>query len=340
MRCRLFATPRPAHVAWVLALATVARGAGAQNGPPSAACAAQRAPVQDACQKALDTFQFLAPQLGAVVAGGNVEPGQGGADGGLGRFGLSVRANVLRAPLPQFGRVTLATGAPQRSTIPTSPTLLAFPVADASIGLFRGLPIGLTTAGGVDLLLNATYVPTIARDQLSVRPRGGSFQLGYGVRLGLLQESALVPGVSVSVLRRETPATDIVATSGSDSLRVSGARVRTDSWRLTASKRLLIVAVAAGVGQDRYLARAAVSGVVNELGGAIRQSVAPITASQRLTRTTYFANLTLAAVPLARLVGEVGRSSGGSLAPTYNSFDGRRPDAAYTYASVGLRVGF
>ena len=45
------------------------------------------------------------------------------------------------------------------------------------------------------------------------------------------------------------------------------------------------------------------------------------------------------AIPFARIVGEVGRSTGGSLAPTYNNIDGRRPDAAYTYGSVGVRVG-
>ena len=30
---------------------------------------------------------------------------------------------------------------------------------DAAIGLFKGLPLGVTNVGGVDLLLSASYVP-------------------------------------------------------------------------------------------------------------------------------------------------------------------------------------
>lgn len=319
--------------------ALAAPAARAQSTAPSARCTSQPVPAQDACQKAVDLFQYLAPQLGALVAGGNTEPGQGGTLGGLGRFGLSVRANLLRAPLPQFDRLDIAAGPAQPSNIRVDSKFIGFPVVDASIGLFRGLPLGIATVGGIDLLLNGTFVPNVGQDELAVRTTGGSFKIGYGARLGLLQESLLLPGVSVSVLRRETPHTRVVATAGDDSVDVSGLRVRTDSWRLTASKRIVVASIAAGIGQDRYDSRATVSGVANEAIGVVGGAVTPVALSQQLTRTNYFANLTLLAIPFVRVVGEVGRTSGGSLAPTYNSFDGRRPDAAYTYGSVGVRIG-
>ena len=40
-----------------------------------------------------------------------------------------------------------------------------------------------------------------------------------------------------------------------------------------------------------------------------------------------------------KIVGEIGRTQGGSIAPTYNNFGGRSPDQAFTYGSVGVRAG-
>ena len=49
-----------------------------------------RQPDQSACrtpaQQAVDVFQFMAPQLGLALAGGNATLGQGGALGGFGHF--------------------------------------------------------------------------------------------------------------------------------------------------------------------------------------------------------------------------------------------------------------
>ena len=330
----------------VALLAVSTSAARAQGGAVSPQCQANTilaAAAQDACQKSVDLFNYLAPQLGALIAGGNVEPGQGGTLGGLGHFGVSVRANVLRSPFPQFDQVEVQPFPARASNIPVNNTTVAFPVADVAVGLFRGVPLGVATVAGLDALVNATYLPDVTQDQVRVQSAGGSLRLGYGLRLGLLGENALLPGVAVSVLRRETPRADIAAATGDDSLSVTGTRVRTDSWRLTAAKRLVIVSLAAGVGQDRYRSEARVRGVVNDprliLIGAPTRAESSVDLAQTLTRTNVFANLTLLAIPFARIVGEVGRTSGGTLAATYNSIDGRRPDAAYTYGSVGVRLG-
>lgn len=317
-----------------------ARAQGAAVDPQCPAATPSQRVAQDACQKSVDLFNYLAPQLGAVIAGGNPEPGQGGTLGGLGHFGVSVRATGFRSPLPQFDRVSVSPNGAQPSAIPVQSTLVAFPVADVSIGLFAGVPVGVTRIGGLDALVNATYVPDVTTGDVRVSTGGGSVRVGYGARLGLLEESAVVPGIAVSLLRRETPTTAITATTGNDTLGVSNTRVRTDSWRLTAAKRLLFVSVAAGVGQDRYESTARVAGVVNDalLGVPVRAQ-ASVDLRQRLTRTNVFGNLTLLAIPFTRVVAEVGRTSGGTLAATYNSIDGRRPDAAYTYGSLGVRVG-
>lgn len=326
----------------LFAIATMAGAARAQNGPVSGACAVTSPSVRDvvaadACQKAADLFLLLAPQLGTAVAGGNVEPGQGGALGGLGHFGVSVRVNGLRAPIPRFDDATLSVLGARRSQLSTTGTWLGFPEADVAIGLFRGLPIGLTSVGGIDLLVNGAYVPSFTRDQLAVRTTGGALRLGVGARLGLLEESMFVPGVALALVRRQTPTATVDARSGNDTVGVRDFDVRTDSWRLTVAKGVIFARVAAGVGRDRVDARATLAAVVNEAG--LRVPSGDRTFRQRFTRTNYFANLTLGRLPFAALVGEIGRTSGGSLPETYNSFDGRRPDAAYTYGSLSVRVG-
>src|SRR4051812_15268040 len=47
--------------------------------------------AQDACQQAYDIYQFLSPQLGLALAGGNATIGQGSVLGGLGHLSVGVR---------------------------------------------------------------------------------------------------------------------------------------------------------------------------------------------------------------------------------------------------------
>jgi hypothetical protein len=42
---------------------------------------------------------------------------------------------------------------------------------------------------------------------------------------------------------------------------------------------------------------------------------------------------------LAKLVAEIGSTSGGTL-PTYNTYSGTAADASRLFGSVGLRIGF
>ena len=99
-----------------------------------------------------------------------------------------------------------------------------------------------------------------------------------------------------------------------------------------ASKSLVLLGLAAGVGQDRYSERALVSGTANTF-------VSPqVTFDQKLTRTNYFLDVSLN-LPIFKLIGEVGQVSGGTV-DTYNEFTTGRADKSRTYGSVGFRLGF
>ena len=56
--------------------------------------------------------------------------------------------------------------------------------------------------------------------------------------------------------------------------------------------------------------------------------------SQSLTRTNYFVDVSLTAIPFFKLIGEIGQASGGTV-NTFNSFEGGRADRSMTYVSLG-----
>lgn len=296
--------------------------------------------TQDACQQAIDLFKYMVPQLGIAITGGNATLGQGGTLGGLGHFTVGIRGNVLQGSVPQPDRASPTTspnGAQRRTNYPTKDQFLGLPAVDAGIGIFKGIPLGLTNVAGVDLLLSASYIPDYDARNVKV-DTDNPLKIGYGVRVGALQESLLLPGVSVTYLRRDLPKTTITGSTGSDTVMVRNLDVQTSAWRIVASKSLVLFTLSAGVGQDNYDASTSVRAIVHQSPACVTACRADLTApKQSLTRTNYFADVGFNFL-LAKLVGEIGMVSGGTI-QTYNQFD-TDPAKSRLYGSIGLRVGF
>ena len=326
-----------------LSVLTLAK-AGAQDlsSPKCSGTSQSQQIAQDACQQAYDIYQYLAPQLGLALAGGNAILGQGSTLGGLGHFSIGVRGNVFMGTIPQGDKFTQNTsGAQKNPSLPTKDMYIGLPTADAAIGIFSGIPLGLTNVGGVDLLVSATYVPTITQGGVSITPQQ-STQIGYGVRVGALQESIVVPGVSFTYLKRDLPTTSIAAASGNNSLNINNLTVSTTAWRIVASKSLLLFSVAAGGGMDKYDQAADISATVSNVVGVPGFTSGTATVpgtTQSRTRTNYFADVSLN-LPLFKIVAEAGQVSGGDPIATYNGFAGGRADRSLPYYSAGLRFGF
>lgn len=291
--------------------------------------------AQDACQKAIDIFAFMTPQLGIGLVGGNATLGTGGALGGPGRFSIGVRGNAIQGRVPQVANVNAAITGAQRSDYGVESQVVGLPAVEGALGLFGGIPLGVTHAFALDALLSATYVPELSRSNVAVSVPDGSLKLGYGARLGVLQESFATPSVSLTYLKRDLPTTSIVATSGNDQIAVDAISVKTTAWRAVAGKSIGFFGLAIGAGQDEYDSRASGSVEVNE--GAIRVNGGPYDLSQNVKRTNMFADASLN-FPFIKFAFEIGRVSGGKI-DTYNTFSGKRADDALTYASVGIRIG-
>ena len=318
-----------------------AAGAGAQSVttscPPGTGPLDPARVTQDACQMALDVFDMMAPQLGLALTGGNATLGQGGNLGGPGHFSIGLRGNVFSGDLPRVNDFPSAspTGRVQRTganALPGKTQIVGLPTADAALGIFRGVPLGLTNVGGIDLLLSATYVPSIGDegDDIRIKPER-NLQLGWGARIGLLQESLFVPGVSFTYLKRDLPTTSMTGSGSGVGIDIADAKVKTSAFRVVASKSLVMFGLAAGVGQDRYHESALVSGTTGTLTSP------QVTFDQKLTRTNYFLDASLN-LPIFKLIGEVGQVTGGTV-DTYNEFTTGRADKSRTYGSLGFRLG-
>lgn len=329
------------------AAAASAQGVNSQCPPGSTGTGGfpdQTRSAQDACQKSIDLFQYMAPQLGVLVSGGNATLGQGGTLGGPGKFSVGLRVNALQGSLPEVDKVVPSINGATTSQYSTRDQILPLPTADLAIGIFKGLPLGVTNVGGIDLLVSAAYLPEYTSNFIDVKVPEGSLKLGYGARVGIVQESFVVPGVSVSYLSRNLPTVSIIGSTAAstggtrDTLRVDSLRVQTSAVRVTASKTFLFFGVAIGAGQDRY-----------ESIGTIRATVAPraitvpsgatagpVVLSQKMTRTNIFADLSLN-LPFLKIVGEIGQVSGGSVA-TYNTFSGKQPADSRIFGSIGVRL--
>ena len=294
--------------------------------------------AQDACVKALDLFQYIVPQLGALVAGGNLTQGLTSTVGGLGHFSVGVRGNGIIASFPDIDRVVPATRGAQSSNYTISKPMVGLPVGDLTIGITKGLPLILTNVGGIDLLLSAAYLPSYSNSSVDITVPSGSWNIGYGAKLGIIQESAIIPGLSVSFLTRRLPVVSITGKSGDDRLMLDDLRVRTNSWRVVGGKSFLFLGGAAGFGRDSYDTDATISATVAPRPASEGGSAGPIPLQQKLSRYNTFGSLWINMIAV-RIVGEIGRVSGGDV-QTFNQFSGTKATDARTYGSVGVSVGF
>ncbi len=306
----------------------------------SAQCSTVSVTLQDGCQKTIDLFDFLAPQLATAVAGGNAVLGQGGTLGGLGHFTIGIQANVVKGTLPKFQDFNVGTSGAEQTDFNTQTIPVPMPSAILGIGLFKGIPLGITNVGGVDALLSGIYIPSVTSNNISLKPKN-AFQIGYGAKLGLLSETPMTPAVSLTWMERDLPKTTISGQDGNgDTLAVQNLTVKTSAWRIVASKNIFILGLAAGIGQDHYSMSTTVHVGLNPntttacsvLTTDCSGTVASPTLS--MTRANYFGDLSLN-FAIFRTVFEIGEVAGKDIS-TYNTFNGQVAGYSRLYGSVGF----
>lgn len=303
------------------------------QGTPSCTVAPGGRQPEDACRKAQDLFAFIAPQIGALVVGGNHVLGQGSAVGGAAARTIGFKVTALSAQLPRDAVPIVTESGAQASNFGSTSQLIPAVSMDLALGILPGFPMALTNVLGVDILAGVTYLPPIKQGLFELKPKQ-AVSLNYGVRVGLLQESALMPGLGLSYMRKQLPRFDMLYLPADDSLRATNTQVRANSFRATVSKGYWLLGFVLGAGHDRVESLTDVSAVV--MDGAQRVTVSSPLVVQRITRNTVFINTSLG-LRRARVTAELGWSGGGKRS-ALNSFGTSDINGGAQYASLG--VGF
>lgn len=290
--------------------------------------------IGDACAVASDFFRYMAPQFGTAIAGGSHTLGVGTNLGGFPHFAVALRANAVLGNFPTIDNVQVGPRpAPREFQVEDGGAAMV--TADFALGLTKGFNVGVTRIGGIDLIGGITYLPTLEEDNFTLTPQS-NVSVGLGARVGLLQQSALIPGVAFSYMKRDLPTVDLTAASedGSGDFDLRDFSIKTSSWRLSAQKNLLLFQLGAGIGGDTYdFSTAANVTVVN---GPFTES-GSFTDKASMSRTTMYGSLGINLF-LVKVVVEGGQVSGGSI-DTYNTFT-TPADEKRLYANVGLRISF
>lgn len=295
----------------------------------------------DACQKAADFATFVLPQFGQALAGGGAIIGTANTLGGLGKFSLNVRATAVQGRLPQVDQVTLSNGR-TASNIPTTEAPVPAPVVDVGVGILPGFVRGFLSLDGI---VNVAYLPSGDLEDVQLRTPSGRLALGFGGRLGVTRDGHGLPAISVSYIRRDLPTADLAGSfsggSGAqDSLALTGFKVRTQSARISISKKLGFLELGGGYGRDRYDTELAVRARVSEtLAGVTSVATGQLSQQLEVERDVLYGSVALN-FPLFKIAGEVGQHRGGTRLDTFNTFvDGKQNDPRL-FASAGLRISF
>lgn len=282
------------------------------------------------CRETAMAARAVQGEVALAAAGGSDVPGTpstvGWRLGTMPRIAVALRVGATGAAVPDVRRFRTLQPAPEASFV--APSLQA----QAVLGIFQGFSPAPTVGGilSVDLLVGGSLV---------FLPEDRGFDgnaAGYllGARLGLLQESFTLPGISLGVARRGLGSVRLG--SEADDGEVD-AGLDVTSVRLTAGKDFLALGILAGVGWDRVTgdlrirARHVEAGLVAAEGRATSGDF-------ETSRLTYFAGVSLPPYLIVQLSAEGGWAEGFDISGTDSG--GYDPTEGSFFGSLSLRVTF
>ncbi|HEU5304019.1 MAG TPA: hypothetical protein VFU40_05190 [Gemmatimonadales bacterium] len=293
-------------------------------------CAPYVSNTRRVCDAAVDGSRAFHPVIGVLVSGGNPTIGSANPLGGLGHLSLTLRANAVEFVLPDLGYSGSSATVPAGDKVFTPAPLL-----EGAIGVYKGMPTGLLA---VDILASAQLLPTNQIENLSVdagaRKIGDiGLGLGYGARLGIMKEMGLLPALSVSIMRRDIPQVTYGDVDAGDRLSYA-VDLHATNLRLVASKQLVVLDLAAGLGWDKYTGDAVIR--FRDPITSVPQPQIPLDLSN--SRVLGFLNAGFS-MSVVKVTGELGYQAGKDqdLSTDFEDFDTTK---GKLFAGLGLRVGF
>jgi len=283
------------------------------------------------CNAALDGAEVFHPVAGLLVSGGNPVLGGIGTLGGFGHFALTARVNATELKTPDLNYDGTGTTVGRDSKI-----FAPAPLVEAAVGVYGGF--GPMHFLAIDALGSAQLLPTNQIDNLSVdknaRKIGSvALGLGYGARIGVIKGKAIVPSVSVSVMRRDIPRITFGDVTQGDNYSFS-TDLHATNLRAVAGYRLALLAVGAGLGWDKYTSDARIDFQDQTVPGTT------FNVKRSLDNSRTMAFLTAALdLPIVKIGAEVGYQFGKDQ-NLKTTFTGNDPSKSRLFAGGGIRFSF
>jgi hypothetical protein len=294
----------------------------------------------DVCQKATDVSTYIGTEVAGAIVGGNAIMGEGGALNVPARMSLSVRTNMMGRSVPRIGNPALRTdGVAGTSTFAVREGTAATYVADVALGALPGFRVGETRVGGLDLLGSASLIPAFSSEDLQMHSKR-RFGYGLGLRVGLIEETATLPGVSIAAIFRQAPrltaATTWLPMADGRRARVSFTEidVLARTLRVAASKRFGRFGLTGGLGRDSYDVTAGYRIAVSDDN---ESTYGPIPTSLELKRNTAFGGASLA-LGSATLGAEFGTVFAAGKPALVNTFGGKPIDRTRAFLTFGVKM--
>ncbi len=324
-------------VSSLVALTLMAAVAAAQGGSVNPACsdAAFVGPGLEGgnpCQKAYDMFGYSTQQYANVIAAGNPEIGRADGVGGFPKFRVALELNYSTLVTPALRESgSIATGPAVSTTIPTlSADYIAVQV-NGALGLFNGFDLGAVRIGALDAIANINFVPSTTGGGFTVSADHKAY-IGYGGRLGVLQEGKVIPAVGVSYIIRDLPKMTLIADDVlNNTVAVSQMKMNTSAWSVTVGKHFKAVSLVLGGGQTKFDASGLLMWSVNGINPTVSPSI-----SATSMQTDFFGDFGVDLGSNVHVMVEYGASSGGQI-NTFNTFD---PSANSTHSFLSAAITF
>lgn len=281
------------------------------------------------CNAAIDGAEIFHPVAGLLVSGGNPVLGSVRMLGGLGHFSLTLRANATKLRTPDLNYDGTGTTVAQDEDI-----VAPAPLVEVGLGIFKGLN-GLLA---IDLLGSAQLLPTDQIDNLTVdddaRKIGSiALGLGYGARVGIFPGRAIIPSVSVSVMRRDIPRITVGDLSNGDNYSY-GVDLQATNLRAVAGYNIGFFGIGAGVGYDKYTGNAQIAFQDQRLPGETLEVEKDLDNSRTVAFLTGGFNF-----PIIKIGFEAGYQLGKDEAYK-TTFEGNDPSDNRLFGGAGIRIAF
>jgi hypothetical protein len=284
-----------------------------------------------ACQRAIDEFAYATQQYAILLSAGNIEPGYASAVGGFPHFRAALHVTGMSMSAPAFKTTQIPVGPATPADLNTQPTDFVTVALDGTLGLFKGFNAGFARMGALDAWVSLNLVPGATASGYSVSP-SSSFYLGWGGRLGLVQEGESMPGIGVSYLERDMPKSTVEATDiFGNSVGVTELGIDTHAWSATIGKHFGSVDLVLGAGQTTF------SSSANLTWSSSGQSPpAPLAVTGTSVQTQFFGDfgLNLGGFDIVLEIGQVQ----GSTLKTFNTFN-PQAGSERSFASVAISFG-